>query len=255
MKSFLSGNPPLRIALNEDLVIGRDSRSGSLGYGGVVLDDANFHECINLDDFESGRVLHLIPPEGEFAAMNYRCNGEFRPPFRVFPFLEEVSSYKVELVLKVRADMPSRNYGANVSITFPTPKTATSVHPELGTQSGLKPGLAASSSDSTAGGTVGAPTQGQTAEFDQKTRMVVWKIKKFQGGSEHTLRTKIALSQSSAASLRKELAPVRMAFEIPMYNASGLQVRYLHIAEDSKAYKPYRWVRYVSTTDNYIIRL
>eukprot|EP01138_Halocafeteria_seosinensis_P010564 gb/GECG01010786.1/.p1 GENE.gb/GECG01010786.1/~~gb/GECG01010786.1/.p1 ORF type:complete len:461 (+),score=48.25 gb/GECG01010786.1/:1-1383(+) len=254
MKSFLSGNPPLRIALNEDLMIGRDeAAAGPLGYGGVVLDDANFHECINLDDFEAGRVLHLIPPEGEFAAMNYRCTGEFRPPFRVFPFLEEVTSYKIELVLKVRADIPARNYGANVTINFPTPKHATTVHPEVGSASGPKPATTAAAD--TSGGTMGTPAQGQTAEFDQKTRMVTWKIKKFQGGSEHTLRTKITLSQTSGASLRKELAPVRMSFEIPMYNASGLQVRYLHIAEDSKSYKPYRWVRYVSTTDNYVIRL
>jgi AP-4 complex subunit mu-1 len=33
--------------------------------------------------------------------MNYRVTGEFRAPFRVFPFLEESTPYKVELVLKV----------------------------------------------------------------------------------------------------------------------------------------------------------
>jgi hypothetical protein len=34
--------------------------------------------------------------------MNYRVTGEFRAPFRLFPFVEETSPYKVELVLKVR---------------------------------------------------------------------------------------------------------------------------------------------------------
>lgn len=38
---------------------------------------------------------------GEFAVMNYRVTGEFRAPFRVFPFLEETSPFKVELVVKV----------------------------------------------------------------------------------------------------------------------------------------------------------
>jgi hypothetical protein len=33
MKSFLSGNPPLKLALNDDLTIGRNN----LAYGGVVL--------------------------------------------------------------------------------------------------------------------------------------------------------------------------------------------------------------------------
>ena len=65
MKSYLSGNPGLRLALNEDLVVGKGSAS-SRGpmYGGVVLDDCNFHECVNLDDFESTRTLALVPPDG-----------------------------------------------------------------------------------------------------------------------------------------------------------------------------------------------
>lgn len=48
IKSYLAGNPPLRIKLNDDLVIARRDAP----YGGavtesnhaVVLDDCNFHE-------------------------------------------------------------------------------------------------------------------------------------------------------------------------------------------------------------------
>ena len=36
MKSYLAGNPELRLALNEDLVIGKQADGG---YGAVVLDD------------------------------------------------------------------------------------------------------------------------------------------------------------------------------------------------------------------------
>ena len=79
--------------------VGKENASG---YAGVVLDDCNFHECVNLDDFESTRTLALIPPDGEFVVMNYRITSEFRPPFRIFPVLEESSPYKIELVLKVR---------------------------------------------------------------------------------------------------------------------------------------------------------
>ena len=35
--------------------------------------------------------------------MNYRITGDFRAPFRIFPIVEETSSHKVELLLKVRA--------------------------------------------------------------------------------------------------------------------------------------------------------
>lgn len=37
-----------------------------------------------------------------------------------------------------------------------------------------------------------------------------------------------------------QVGPVSMQFEIPMYNVSNLQVRYLKIAELAKAYNPFR---------------
>ncbi len=72
--------------------------------GGVVeIDDVNFHECARLSDFDSLRILSFQPPEGEFVLMNYRITGDtFRAPFRIFPFFELISPYKVELIIKVR---------------------------------------------------------------------------------------------------------------------------------------------------------
>lgn len=40
-----------------------------------------------------------------------------------------------------------------------------------------------------------------------------------------------------------------------MYNVSNLQVRYLRIAETSRSYKPFRWVRYVTQSSSYVCRL
>ena len=82
MKSFLLGNPPLKLALNDDLTIGRSN----LTYGGVILvynliilnkDDCNFHECVNTNEFEMNKTLRISPPDGEFTVMNYRLNGDF----------------------------------------------------------------------------------------------------------------------------------------------------------------------------------
>jgi AP-4 complex subunit mu-1 len=111
MKSYLSGNPELRLALNEDLVIGRGGH-----YGSVVLDDCNFHECVHLDEFETARTLHFLPPEGEFIVLNYRITTEYRAPFRIFPSLEETGPYKLEMMCMVRADIPEGNHGANVQV-------------------------------------------------------------------------------------------------------------------------------------------
>ena len=226
MKSYLSGNPQLRLALNPDLIIGK----GGGNYGGVALDDANFHECANLDDFEDNRTMVISPPEGEFVVMNYRVSGDFHAPFRVFPFVENMSEHRLELVVKVRADMDVKSYGSNVKVRFPVPRTTGTVSTML---------------DKT-----GGP---QNCEYRDKQKEVVWNIEKFMGGTEHTLVTKITLIAPCNASTRKEIGPISLDFEIPMYNSSNLKVKYLRINAHA-SYKPLRWVRYVTQAASYICR-
>ncbi|CAA3001995.1 AP-4 complex subunit mu [Olea europaea subsp. europaea] len=102
MKSYLSGNPEIRVAFNDDLTIGRGGRSiygiiiGSSGSGSVILDDCNFHESVHLDSFDVGRTLSLVPPDGEFPVMNYRITQEFKPPFRINTLIEKSGNYKVD---------------------------------------------------------------------------------------------------------------------------------------------------------------
>ena len=230
MKSYLAGNPELRLALNEDLVIGKGG-----AYGSVVLDDCNFHECVRLDDFESQRLLSFFPPDGEFVVLNYRCTGEFRAPFRVLPSVEELSPFQLEVVVIIRADIPETNYGANVTVTVPVPRSCA--------------GATISPASSN-----GQPLQGHTADFDSVEKKLVWHLKKFQGGAEHAFKAKIALSSMCTAQTRKEVGPVSLQFEIPMYNVSNLQVKYLRIAEQHKGYNPYRWVRYVTRSSSYVCR-
>ncbi|KAL2654775.1 hypothetical protein AAZV13_04G028500 [Glycine max] len=94
MKSYLTGNPEIRLALNEDLSIGTSDYRGS---GAVILDDCNFHESVHLDSFDVDRTLSLVPPEGEFPVMNYRMTQPFKPPFRINALIEETGSLKVVL--------------------------------------------------------------------------------------------------------------------------------------------------------------
>jgi len=148
-----------------------------------------------------------------------------------------------------RADIPEANYANNVTVRFAVPRTATTVIPELGPGAfGHGPGAGGK------GGAAGGGS-GQSAEYVGKDREVVWTIKRFAGQSELTLRTKITLSAPSTTSIRKELGPISLGFEIPMFNSSGLQVKYLRIAAESRTYKPYRWVRYVTTSASYVCRL
>lgn len=235
MKSYLMGNPELKLALNEDVQIKNQNIGGGShgGYGAVTLDDCNFHECVDLEDFADQRTLSFYPPDGEFAVMNYRITGEFRVPFRIFPFVEQQSAHRLEVTIKVRSDIPEQNYGGNVQISCAMPKGTASVSTELGSQ-----------------------LSGQAAEYLASEHRLVWTIKKFQGGSECSIKAKVTLSApiSSSGNVKKELGPVSLSFEIPMYNVSNLQVRYLRISERHKSYNPCRWVRYVTQSSSYVCR-
>eukprot|EP00252_Welwitschia_mirabilis_P006017 TRINITY_DN1667_c0_g1_i1.p1 TRINITY_DN1667_c0_g1~~TRINITY_DN1667_c0_g1_i1.p1 ORF type:complete len:452 (+),score=101.26 TRINITY_DN1667_c0_g1_i1:151-1506(+) len=237
MKSYLSGNPEIRLALNEDLTIGRSGHSGydyssSTGAGLVVLDDCNFHESVRLDSFDIDKTLTLVPPDGEFPVMNYRMTQEFKPPFRVIAVIEEAGALKAEIMLKLRADFSSTITANTISVQMPLPKHTARVSFEL------EPGAG-----------------GQTTDFKEGHKMLEWGLKKIVGSSEHTLRAKLTFSQETTANITKEAGPVSMTFTIPMYNASRLQVRYLQIVKKSRAYNPYRWVRYVTHANSYVTRL
>lgn len=213
MKSFLSGNPELRLALNEDLVIGKGGN-----YGSVILDDCNFHECVRLDEFESSRTLHFIPPDGEFTVLNYRITGDFRAPFRIFPAIEETGPYKLEVLCMIRAEMTEGSAGSNVVVNIPVPRATTGATFEM---------------------SVNIP--GSSVEYIPASKKVQWTIKKFAGGSELAMRAKLTLDQPATAAHKREIGPIAMSFEIPMYNVSNLQVKYLRISETHKSYNPYRW--------------
>lgn len=228
MKSFLSGNPELRLALNEDLVIGK----GTGSYGSVVLDDCNFHECVHLDEFESSRTLHFLPPDGEFAVLNYRITADYRAPFKLYPTIEEAGTYKVDAIIVLRADIPEANYGSNVTLRLPVPRSTVSVLAEFSVE-----------------------MPGCSAEYNANEKKVIFNIRKFNGASEISLRARITLDQPVNAAHKKEIGPISMSFEIPMYNVSNLQVRYLRISETHKSYNPCRWVRYITQSSSYVCRM
>jgi AP-4 complex subunit mu-1 len=41
------------------------------------------------------KTLAINPPDGEFLVMNYRINGDYATPFRIYPFIDELSQYKL----------------------------------------------------------------------------------------------------------------------------------------------------------------
>ena len=136
------------------------------------------------------------------------------------------------MVVIVRADMPEANHGTNVIVRVPLPRAALSC-------------------------TFDFPNEipGCNAEFNSTEKKAVWTIRKFPGGSEMVVRIKVTLDAPVSSVHKREIGPVSMGFEIPMYNVSNLQVRYLRISETHKSYNPYRWVRYIVQSSSYVSRV
>jgi AP-4 complex subunit mu-1 len=81
MKSYLLGNPALKLILNDDITLAETNTPGS-----IILDDCNFHETVQHNEFLTNKALKITPPEGEFIVMNYRITTDFSAPFKVFAF-------------------------------------------------------------------------------------------------------------------------------------------------------------------------
>ncbi|OEH80024.1 coatomer protein gamma subunit [Cyclospora cayetanensis] len=217
MKSYLDTPPLMKLALSDQLSIG----SSGLSEGGALCTDScNFHECVDLALFESQRLLTFRPPDGEFVLLNYRAVSVSHVPFRVLPTVEELGNGKVDVILRIRADLPEQSCAANVSVSVSLPKATTSVALESM-----------------------PPVAAQGMEFIAAEHRIHWLIKKFQGGCELSFRVRVTLNPALPPPLRSEYGPATLGFEIPMYNVSSLQVRYLRVAERDGAFNPFRWVK------------
>lgn len=236
LKSYLAGNPNIRVALNENLVIGPGTSAG------CTLASCNFHESVDLQEFEQNKVLSFTPPTGEFVLMNYRYINEFSPPFRIVPTLTKVHDHQMELVLKVSSDFKRTLAATNLRVIIPVPQTTDTVSIKMEKQPELEPG---------------SPPQArfiQASEYREKDKQVIWALKRFPGGDEHSIMIRATIP--NLANIKKrEFGPIRISFEIPMYNCSRLVVRYLRILNVPPSYKPLRWVRYVTRSDSYLTRV
>lgn len=75
MKSYLNGNPSLKINFNTD----------------SYFDDYQFHESVDYSNFEFNKTLNVSPPKGEFNLMSFRLSREIEFPFKVYPTIMKIS--------------------------------------------------------------------------------------------------------------------------------------------------------------------
>ncbi|XP_061220056.1 AP-4 complex subunit mu-1, partial [Neopsephotus bourkii] len=233
LKCYIPNCRELRLGLSEEFCVGKAELRG---YGTQVrVDDVSFHPCVNLEEFEAQRVLRVTPPQGEVTLMRYQLLDDVPTPlpFRLYPHMEWDPMGRLRLHLKLRCDLPPNSHAINIHLELPIPKGVTSVAQEL------------SSPD-------------QRAEAPPGSHCIQWDIPKCRGGAQVGAIFKLW----SPLPLRA-LGPVAARFELPAQSCSGLRLRFLRLAEGagpgagrgSSAPPPPRWLRYVTHSDSYVMRM
>ncbi|EHH52037.1 hypothetical protein EGM_12402 [Macaca fascicularis] len=191
LKSFLPSGSEMRIGLTEEFCVGK---SELRGYGpGIRVDEVSFHSSVNLDEFESHRILRLQPPQGELTVMRYQLSDDLPSPlpFRLFP--------------SVQWDRGSGRQALNVRLHLPLPR-------------GVVRWTSQGPQDLPAMGSPPRPLLGSAPPLG--------------------------------------LGPASLSFELPRHTCSGLQVRFLRLAfRPCGNANPHKWVRHLSHSDAYVIRI
>ena len=227
MKTMLSGMPLLKLGLNDKAYF---EVSGKKASGKTVeMDDFKFHNCVNINKFESDRVIEFIPPDGFFTLMNYRLNLKIKPLIWVEVERKELASTKMKYLVKAKSNCKPKSTANNVSIYIPVPND-------------LQNPLFKSS--------LGSVT------YSPDKEVLIWSIRRFPGMKETNLIIQFNVpslrgTENKSKYLKK---PIEVKFEIPSFTVSGIQVRYLKITETS-GYQAYPYVKYVTKNGEYQIRM
>lgn len=233
MKAVLSGMPECKLGLNDKLVLDKDAGGRSAAAAGakkkasgVELDDVQFHRCVQLGKFDADRTITFVPPDGEFELMRYRITDNVNLPFRVIPVIEEQGKSRVVINIKAIANFSNQLCATNVSFKIPVPLNTAKVAIKVGMGS---------------------------AKYVPEQNALVWRVRKFPGGTEVVLNGELELIQSTKGKAWVR-PPISADFQVPMFTASGLHVRSLKVFERNN-YQTTKWVRYQTRAGSYQIRI
>jgi AP-2 complex subunit mu-1 len=231
MSTKLTGMPECKFGLNDKLVVDRDrdKAGGKQGANakGVNIDDCTFHRCVSLGRFDADRTITFIPPDGEFELMRYRVTNNINLPFRILAAIQEDGQTRVTINVKCTANFSEKLFASAVVIKIPVP-----------------PNTARCKIQTTLG----------RAKYVPEDCAIVFRLKRFQGGSETMLSADVTLMPTVRSKVWSR-PPLSLDFSVPMFTASGVHVRFLKVF-DKSGYTTNRWVRYITKSgDSYSIRI
>ncbi|RCK54910.1 AP-2 complex subunit mu [Candida viswanathii] len=223
MKTHLSGMPLCRFGFNDNTILLSNDAPRD---GAVTLEDSKFHQCVQLNIFETERTIQFIPPDGEFRLMGYNCTLNINIPFKVYPQIQQVGRSKLMYKIRIKSFYPEKLPATNVILKIPTPRGAVS--------SNLSSSIGKS-------------------KFLQEENLIVWKCNKFFGDQEHVLTAEVELDKNSDELLYWTRPPITLDFLLDMFSTSGLTVKFLRVQEKSN-YRTVKWVKYSTQAGSYEIR-
>ena len=225
LRNCMSGQPEIYVFLSDDFVVGRGGSGGN--NSALVIEDCNFHSCVRTERFAVDKTLVAAAPRGEVVLMNYRAAQIESLPFRVYPFVDEVSATKMVATVKVHADLPPERFALNIAVRVNVPRSCASCFCE-----------------STAG----------TAEYHRTEHQVVCTVPRLQGGADFAVRISISHDQPRPHA-RREVGPVDIEFEIPGWTATNVAIRGVSVTERGQSIKSFRWIRSLTVSNSYVRRL
>lgn len=227
VKALLSGMPECKFGMNDKVLMQREAqRPGASNQDkGITIDDLKFHQCVKLGKFDKERAITFTPPDGQFELMTYRITENINLPFKIMPVINEYGK-RIECRVKLKSIFDKTIFATNVALKVPCPKTTAIVNTSAG---------------------IGR------SKYEPEQGGIIWRIKKFPGDFEAILRCDIELTQSTQEKPWTR-PPISIEFQVPMFTASGLRVRFLRIQETS-GYKPTKWIRYVTKAGDYQNRI
>jgi AP-2 complex subunit mu-1 len=148
-------------------------------------------------------------------------------PVRVIATVDEIGTSQVQYTITVKTNFDSKLSATNVTLRIPTPLNTT---------------------------TVDCKVANGKAKYVPAENVVVWKMPRMQGGQECTFMATASLTSTTTRQVWAR-PPIDVDFQVLMFTASGLIVRFLKVFEQS-SYQSIKWVRYLTKAEgSYQIRV
>lgn len=272
-KCFLSGMPTLRVSINK--ILNHDEH---------FLSNCKFHQCVSLDEVNSGDEIKFIPPDGEFSLCKYELKKHIRdePVIKLINFdvKPKHQKFKLKMSLIIESHFKVTNTTTKLNLKIPMKKLFEQYEIDLSKNIKFRCDV------------------GQIL-FNISDDFLLWEIDQMKGGhgeTQLTMAVEFALFnhveyETQQEELKHSMNPpplrlgpkleelykqvhdaeesidnkhpevkqvstmidkdrsLKVTFEIPYLTSSGLKIEYLKIEEPQLQYQSFPWVRYKIVSD------